>query len=184
DPAYYKHQQKMFLDFMRAGLVERKLGKVNWDPVDRTVLANEQVIDGRGWRSNAIVVQREMPQWYFAITKFSEDLLQALDRLDPCPRKGRLMPRNWIGPPEGPPHPVLPRTPNGRQGGRRGRSPPPPATTRCSAPNSWRSRPIIRSRRPPRPRTPRSPRSSPNADATAPRSSWSTPPRKWVSTPE
>jgi leucyl-tRNA synthetase len=101
DPAYYKHQQKMFLDFMRAGLVERKLGKVNWDPVDRTVLANEQVIDGRGWRSNAIVVQREMPQWYFAITKFSEDLLQALDRLDRWPDKVRLMQRNWIGRSEG-----------------------------------------------------------------------------------
>src|SRR5262245_50014140 len=69
DPSYYKHQQKMFLDFLRVGLVERKLGKVNWDPVDQTVLANEQVIDGRGWRSNAIVEQREMPQWYFAITK-------------------------------------------------------------------------------------------------------------------
>jgi len=88
DPAYYKHQQKMFLDFLRAGLVERKLGKVNWDPVDRTVLANEQVIDGRGWRSGALVEQREMPQWYFGITKFSEDLLQALDRPDRWPEKG------------------------------------------------------------------------------------------------
>ena len=65
DPAYYKHQQKMFLDFLEAGLVERKLGKVNWDPVDQTVLANEQVIDGRGWRSGALVEQREMPQWFF-----------------------------------------------------------------------------------------------------------------------
>ncbi len=101
DPAYYKHQQKMFLDFLRAGLVERKLGKVNWDPVDQTVLANEQVIDGRGWRSDAIVVQREMPQWYFAITKFSEDLLQALDRLDRWPEKVRVMQRNWIGRSEG-----------------------------------------------------------------------------------
>jgi leucyl-tRNA synthetase len=101
DPRYYKHQQKMFLDFLRAGLAERKLGKVNWDPVDNTVLANEQVIDGRGWRSDAIVVQREMPQWYFAITKFSEDLLQALDRLDRWPEKVRLMQRNWIGRSEG-----------------------------------------------------------------------------------
>src|SRR6266446_6633735 len=101
DPAYYKHQQKMFLDFLRAGLVERKLGKVNWDPVDGTVLANEQVIDGRGWRSGALVEQREMPQWYFAITKFSEDLLQALDRLDRWPDKVRLMQRNWIGRSEG-----------------------------------------------------------------------------------
>ena len=71
DPAYYKHQQKMFLDFLRAGLVERKLGKVNWDPVDQTVLANEQVIDGRGWRSGALVEQRELTQWFFAITTFS-----------------------------------------------------------------------------------------------------------------
>jgi leucyl-tRNA synthetase len=101
DPDYYKHQQKMFLDFWRAGLAERKLGKVNWDPVDQTVLANEQVIDGRGWRSNAIVEQREMPQWYFAITKFSEDLLQAIDRLDRWPEKVRVMQRNWIGRSEG-----------------------------------------------------------------------------------
>jgi leucyl-tRNA synthetase len=101
DPDYYKHQQKMFLDFWRAGLAGRKLGKVNWDPVDQTVLANEQVIDGRGWRSNAIVEQREMPQWYFAITKFSEDLLQAIDRLDRWPEKVRVMQRNWIGRSEG-----------------------------------------------------------------------------------
>src|SRR5882724_6321502 len=101
DPSYYKHQQKMFLDFLHAGLVERKLGKVNWDPVDQTVLANEQVIDGRGWRSDAIVVQREMPQWYFVITKFSEDLLQALDRLERWPEKVRIMQRNWIGRSEG-----------------------------------------------------------------------------------
>jgi leucyl-tRNA synthetase len=101
DPHYYKHQQKMFLDFLRAGLAERKLGKVNWDPVDGTVLANEQVIDGRGWRSGALVEQREMPQWYFAITRFSEDLLQALDRLERWPEKVRVMQRNWIGRSEG-----------------------------------------------------------------------------------
>ena len=85
----------------QAGLVERKLGKVNWDPVDRTVLANEQVIDGRGWRSGALVEQREMPQWYFRITKFSEDLLQALDGLERWPEKVRVMQRNWIGRSEG-----------------------------------------------------------------------------------
>jgi leucyl-tRNA synthetase len=101
DPRYYKHQQKMFLDFLRAGLAERKLGKVNWDPVDQTVLANEQVIDGRGWRSGALVEQREMPQWYFAITKFSEDLLEALGRLERWPEKVRVMQRNWIGRSEG-----------------------------------------------------------------------------------
>src|SRR5258708_13237598 len=101
DPAYYKHQQKMFLDFLAAGLVERKQSKVNWDPVDQTVLANEQVIDGRGWRSGAVVEQRELTQWFFKITKFSEDLLSAIDRLDRWPEKVRLMQRNWIGRSEG-----------------------------------------------------------------------------------
>ncbi|HKA74248.1 MAG TPA: leucine--tRNA ligase [Xanthobacteraceae bacterium] len=101
DPAYYRHQQKMFLDFLRAGLVERKQSKVNWDPVDQTVLANEQVIDGRGWRSNAPVEQRELTQWFFKITAFSEDLLRAIDRLDRWPEKVRVMQRNWIGRSEG-----------------------------------------------------------------------------------
>ncbi len=101
DPAYYKHQQKMFLDFLAAGLVERKQSKVNWDPVDQTVLANEQVIDGRGWRSGAPVEQRELTQWFFKITKFSEDLLSAIDHLDRWPEKVRLMQRNWIGRSEG-----------------------------------------------------------------------------------
>ena len=101
DPTYYKHQQKMFLDFLRAGLVERKKSKVNWDPVDQTVLANEQVIDGRGWRSGALVEQRELTQWFFAITKFAPSLLEALDRLDRWPEKVRLMQKNWIGRSEG-----------------------------------------------------------------------------------
>ena len=101
DPAYYKHQQKMFLDFLKAGLVERKQSKVNWDPVDQTVLANEQVIDGRGWRSGAVVEQRELTQWFFRITDYSEDLLNALDRLDRWPDKVRLMQKNWIGRSEG-----------------------------------------------------------------------------------
>ena len=101
DPAYYKHQQKMFLDFLRAGLVERKKSKVNWDPVDKTVLANEQVIDGRGWRSGALVEQRELTQWFFAITKFARPLLEALDTLDRWPEKVRLMQKNWIGRSEG-----------------------------------------------------------------------------------
>ncbi|HEV3395515.1 MAG TPA: class I tRNA ligase family protein, partial [Xanthobacteraceae bacterium] len=101
DPAYYKHQQKLFLDFLRAGLVERKQSKVNWDPVDQTVLANEQVIDGRGWRSGAVVEQRELSQWFFKITEYSQDLLEALDRLDRWPEKVRLMQRNWIGRSEG-----------------------------------------------------------------------------------
>jgi leucyl-tRNA synthetase len=97
DPAYYKHQQKMFLDFYGAGLVEREKRKVNWDPVDQTVLANEQVIDGRGWRSGAIVEQREMNQWVFKITKYSQELLDALETLDRWPEKVRLMQKNWIG---------------------------------------------------------------------------------------
>jgi leucyl-tRNA synthetase len=101
DPGYYKHQQKMFLDFLRAGLVERKQSKVNWDPVDQTVLANEQVIDGRGWRSSAPVEQRELTQWFFKITAFSDDLLAALDRLERWPEKVRLMQQNWIGRSEG-----------------------------------------------------------------------------------
>ncbi|MFY9838006.1 MAG: leucine--tRNA ligase, partial [Xanthobacteraceae bacterium] len=101
DPAYYKHQQKMFLDFLRVGLVERKKSKVNWDPVDQTVLANEQVIDGRGWRSGALVEQRELTQWFFAITKFASPLLEALDGLDRWPEKVRLMQKNWIGRSEG-----------------------------------------------------------------------------------
>src|SRR5579864_3756643 len=101
DPAYYKHQQKMFLDFLRAGLVERKQSKVYWDPVDNTVLANEQVIDGRGWRSGALVEQRELTQWFFAITKFAAPLLDALEMLDRWPEKVRLMQKNWIGRSEG-----------------------------------------------------------------------------------
>jgi len=101
DPTYYKHQQKMFLDMLAAGLAEREKRKLNWDPVDMTVLANEQVIDGRGWRSGAIVEQREMSQWVFKITKYSQELLSALDGLDRWPDKVRLMQRNWIGRSEG-----------------------------------------------------------------------------------
>ena len=101
DPAYYKHQQAMFLDFLRASLVERRQSKVNWDPVDQTVLANEQVIDGRGWRSGAVVEQRELTQWFFKITDYSQELLDALDKLERWPEKVRLMQKNWIGRSEG-----------------------------------------------------------------------------------
>ncbi len=101
DPSYYRHQQRLFLDFLAKGLVERKVSKVNWDPVDMTVLANEQVIDGRGWRSGAPVELRELTQWFFRITAFAEDLLTALDGLDRWPEKVRLMQRNWIGRSEG-----------------------------------------------------------------------------------
>src|SRR5215467_3455969 len=101
DPDYYKHQQKMFLDFLAAGLVERKQSKVNWDPVEQTVLANEQVVDGRGWRSGALVEQRELTQWFFKITAYAQDLLESLDRLDRWPEKVRTMQKNWIGKSEG-----------------------------------------------------------------------------------
>ncbi|CAO4169572.1 leucine--tRNA ligase [Methylorubrum aminovorans] len=101
DPDYYKHQQRMFLDFLAKGLVTRRTAKVNWDPVDHTVLANEQVIDGRGWRSGALVEQRELTQWFFKITDFAQDLHDALDGLERWPEKVRLMQRNWIGRSEG-----------------------------------------------------------------------------------
>jgi leucyl-tRNA synthetase len=101
DPSYYKHQQRLFLDFFKKGLVKREFRKVNWDPVDQTVLANEQIIDGRGWRSGAEVEQREMQQWAFKITDFSQDLLDSLETLDRWPEKVRLMQKNWIGRSEG-----------------------------------------------------------------------------------
>ncbi len=101
DPSYYKHQQKMFLDFAGAGLVAREYRKVNWDPVDQTVLANEQVIDGRGWRSGAVVEQRDLHQWVFKISDYSEELLDALDTLERWPEKVKLMQKNWIGRSEG-----------------------------------------------------------------------------------
>ncbi len=101
DPEYYGHQQKLFLDFFRAGLVERKESWVNWDPVDGTVLANEQVIDGKGWRSGAPVEKKQLSQWFFSITKYAPDLLSALDTMDRWPERVRLMQANWIGRSEG-----------------------------------------------------------------------------------
>ena len=101
DPVYYGRQQKLFIDFYRQGLVYRNEADVNWDPIDMTVLANEQVIDGRGWRSGAVVERRKLSQWFFKITAFSDDLLSALDRLDRWPEKVRIMQRNWIGRSEG-----------------------------------------------------------------------------------
>jgi leucyl-tRNA synthetase len=101
DPEYYGHQQKLFLDFLRAGLVERKESWVNWDPVDGTVLANEQVIDGRGWRSGALVEKKQLSQWFFKITDYAPDLLDALDSLDRWPERVRLMQARWIGRSEG-----------------------------------------------------------------------------------
>ena len=97
DVEYYHRQQILFVDFLEKGLVGRKISKVNWDPEDQTVLANEQVIDGRGWRSGALVEQRELAQWVFRITDYAEDLLEAIDTLDDWPEKVRTMQRNWIG---------------------------------------------------------------------------------------
>ena len=143
DPAYYKHQQKMFLDFHRLGFVARKEANVNWDPVDHTVLANEQVIDGRGWRSGALVEQRKLTQWFFRISDMAEELLTAIDGLGALARQGASdaaqldrQVRRRAGDVRA----------DGRQAhnrwrfSRRGR-------TRCSARVFARSRPIIRLRR-------------------------------------
>jgi len=94
---YYKHQQLFFLELYEKGLVYRKENYVNWDPVDQTVLANEQVIDGKGWRSGAIVERKKLNQWFFNISKFSEDLLEELNKLDEWPNKVKIMQKNWIG---------------------------------------------------------------------------------------
>ncbi len=97
DEKYYKHQQEFFLDLYDKGLVYRKENYVNWDPVDETVLANEQVVDGKGWRSGAIVERKKLNQWFFNISKFSEELLQGLDTLEHWPNKVKVMQKNWIG---------------------------------------------------------------------------------------
>ena len=96
-PDYYGHEQALFLDMLDAGLVYRKESAVNWDPVDRTVLANEQVIDGRGWRSGALVERRKLSQWFLKITQFADDLVEGLGALDQWPDKVKLMQANWIG---------------------------------------------------------------------------------------
>ena len=96
-PDYYGHEQALFLDMLEAGLVYRKESAVNWDPVDMTVLANEQVIDGKGWRSGATVEKRKLSQWFLKITQFADDLLEGLKGLDQWPEKVRTMQENWIG---------------------------------------------------------------------------------------
>ncbi|MFA7603138.1 MAG: leucine--tRNA ligase [Novosphingobium sp.] len=101
DPEYYGHEQALFLDLYAAGLVYRKESAVNWDPVDMTVLANEQVIDGRGWRSGALVEKRKLSQWFLKITDFADELLEGLGGLDDWPEKVRLMQENWIGKSQG-----------------------------------------------------------------------------------
>ena len=101
EPEYYGHEQALFLDLYAAGLVYRKESAVNWDPVDQTVLANEQVIEGRGWRSGALVEKRKLSQWFLKITDFADELLDGLDTLDGWPEKVRLMQENWIGKSQG-----------------------------------------------------------------------------------
>ncbi len=101
DPEYYGHEQALFLDLYEAGLVYRKESTVNWDPVDMTVLANEQVIDGKGWRSGAEVEKRKLNQWFLKITEFADDLLEGLGSLEDWPEKVRLMQENWIGKSQG-----------------------------------------------------------------------------------
>ncbi len=101
EPEYYRHEQAMFLDFLKAGLVYRKESWVNWDPVENTVLANEQVIDGRGWRSGALVEKRRLAQWFLKITTHAEDLLDSLKTLERWPERVRVMQENWIGRSEG-----------------------------------------------------------------------------------
>jgi len=97
DPSYYRWEQWLFTRLFRKGLIYKKAGVVNWDPVDQTVLANEQVIDGRGWRSGALIEKREIPMYYFAITRYAEELLSDLDQLEGWPEQVRTMQRNWIG---------------------------------------------------------------------------------------
>ena len=97
DEEYYKHQQEIFIDFYNQDLISRKETYVNWDPVEKTVLANEQVINGRGWRSNAVVERKKLSQWFFNITKFSNELLKDLETLPGWPEKVKLMQKNWIG---------------------------------------------------------------------------------------
>jgi leucyl-tRNA synthetase len=101
DPEYYVHEQRMFVDFFEAGLVYQEEADVNWDPVDQTVLANEQVIDGRGWRSDALIERRRLSQWFMKITEYREELLDGLEQLNRWPDKVRLMQENWIGRSEG-----------------------------------------------------------------------------------
>ena len=96
-PDYYKHEQKFFIDMYKAGLAYKKEAEVNWDPVDKTVLANEQVIDGKGWRSGAVVEKKKLSQWFLKISKYSEELLNDLDKLENWPNKVKVMQSNWIG---------------------------------------------------------------------------------------
>ena len=100
-PDYYKHEQKFFIDMFNSGLAYKKEAEVNWDPIDKTVLANEQVIDGKGWRSGAIIEKKKLSQWFLKISKYSEELLKDLEELEDWPNKVKTMQSNWIGKSEG-----------------------------------------------------------------------------------
>ena len=141
DPDYYGTQQAWFLRLWARGLVYRKEGLVNWDPVDMTVLANEQVIDGRGWRSDALVERRKLTQWFLRITDYADELLEGLKTLDRWPDKVRLMQENWIGRSKG--LRIAVRFRGDRRGGP-GRRSTRPGRTPCSAPASSPWRPTIR----------------------------------------
>ena len=97
DKNYYKQQQSLFIDFYNAGLISKKETYVNWDPVEKTVLANEQVLNGKGWRSGAVVERKKLSQWFFNISNYSEELLNDIDKLDEWPGKVKVMQKNWIG---------------------------------------------------------------------------------------
>ncbi len=166
-PGYYKYQQELFLDFFKAGLAYRGEAFVNWDPVDHTVLANEQVIDGKGWRSGAPVEKKKLSQWFLKITAYADELLEALKGLDRWPEKVRLMQENWIGKSTG--AYVRFKLANGQPGRDDRLTIFTTRRTRCSAPRSWRSRRIIRWRKKRRRKTRRRSRSSPSAAPPAPR---------------
>ena len=101
NPDYYKWEQWLFTKLLEKGLVYKKNAVVNWDPVDQTVLANEQVVDGRGWRSGALIERKEIPQWFIKITAYADELLSGLDELEHWPEQVKTMQRNWIGRSEG-----------------------------------------------------------------------------------
>jgi hypothetical protein len=153
DAAYYGKQQKLFLDFWKAGLVERKESWVNWDPVDGTVLANEQVIDGRGWRSGAPVEKKKLSQWFLSITNYAPELLEALGSLDRWPERVKLMQSNWIGRSEGGAG-ALPADRSGRRhGGGGGLHHPPGHAVRHELPGGGRRAPAGRGCRGARPQS-------------------------------
>ena len=171
DPAYYKWNQWFFLKMLEKGIAYRKTGVVNWDPVDQTVLANEQVIDGHGWRSGAPVEKREIPMYYLRITDYADELLSYLDKMPGWPERVKTMQANWIGKSEGVrfafTHDIRGEARRQARSATAGCTCSRRAPTRSWASRSARSPPSIRSRRMPRRPIRSSPRSSPSASAAA-----------------